>query len=80
MTLVIDGQAPPWAQDMARRIDEAITAQRLGPFVSFNVYDAAGDLPDPATNANKIILLSNGTSWIAQSNGADWVYTDGTTV
>lgn len=78
--IVLAKDAPPWAHDGARQADNDIAAARLGPFVSFQVYPVAGDLPDPATNANKIIFLSGGTFWLAKSDGSDWIYPDETAV
>lgn len=65
-----------------RKVDEAISDQRLGMFVSFTEYDATGTLPDPAKNNGKIILITNAASSapMARSNGADWIDTSGATL
>lgn len=78
--IVVARDAPPWAHDLARQADAAIATARLGPFLSATVYDATGDLPDPAAHVNKLILLSGGTFWLAKSDGTDWLYPDETAV
>lgn len=78
--LVIDAAAPEWAQEMARRVDQLVDTARLGPFVSFKQYDAGGTLPDPAKYPNKVIFLTNGTFWLAKSDGSAWNYPDNTAV
>lgn len=78
--IVLDANAPQWAHEVFRRVDEIIKEARQGLFVSLTVYDATGDLPDPATNVNKLILLSGGTFWLAKSDGSNWVYPDETNV
>jgi len=78
--LVVAAEAPRWAHDLARQIDRQSAEAKLGLFVSFAVYDAAGELPDPAKNANKFVLLSNGSFWLAKSSGAAWLYPDNTPV
>lgn len=81
MTITIDRNAPDWAQMMSNTVDSAVNqASALNFFVSQKVYDAAGILPDPTKYTNKILLLSNGTFWLAKSNGTNWLYPDGTTV
>jgi hypothetical protein len=73
--IVVDAAAPAWAHELARRIDEEIAARARGPFLSLTtIYDAAGSLPDPAKNDGKIILLKNGTYWLAKSIGGAWTY------
>jgi hypothetical protein len=79
--ITVADDAPPSVHDLARKVDEALTAQARGPFVSLTtIYDATGDLPDPAKNNGKIILLSNGTFWLAQSIAGAWTYPDMTPV
>lgn len=78
--IIVSKEAPPYLADACRQADLDIAYARLGPFVSFAVYPAAGDLPDPAKNANKMIFLSGGTFWLAKSDGTDWLYPDNTAV
>lgn len=77
--IVLAKDAPPWAHDFARQLDLAIATARLGPFVSFQVYDATGDLPDPAKHYGKAILITGAASGApaAVSDGADWIDTTG---
>lgn len=78
--IVVAGDAPLWAADLARQIDDLLTQARLGPFVSFTIYPAAGDLPDPAKHDGKLIFLSGGTFWLAQAIAGVWTYPDNTPV
>lgn len=79
--ITADQAAPGYVHDLARKVDEALTAQARGPFVSLTtVYDAAGALPDPAKNNGKIIFLENGTFWLAKAIGGAWTYPDNTAV
>ncbi len=82
MTLTISNTAPPWAADMARKIDALIDEARQGQFVSLTPYDASGTLPDATRNTNKFIMIRNASSGapLAVSNGVDWIDTTGATL
>lgn len=74
----IDTSAPQWAQRFARDIQDEID-RTLGLFISRTPI-AVASLPAASKHTNKIVLLSDGTFWLAKSNGTDWIYPDGTTV
>jgi len=80
--LAISADAPPWAADMARKLDALLDEARLGPFVSFAPFDASGTLPDATRNTNKIILVRNASSGapLAVSDGSDWIDSSGATL
>jgi hypothetical protein len=48
-------------------------------FVSRTPF-AVADLPPANKHTNKIALLSNGTFWLAKSDGSVWRYPDNTAV
>lgn len=74
----IDGTAPLWAQQLVRSAQQEID-DSLSIFVSRTPF-AIADLPAAADHTNKIALLSNGTFWLAKSDGTTWYYPDNTSV
>lgn len=74
----VDTSAPTWAQRLARDTQTEIE-NALALFVSRVPY-AVASLPPASKYTNKIALLSNGTFWLAKSDGTDWLYPDGTPV
>jgi hypothetical protein len=73
-------QAPLWAQDFARAIDQAVQTQ-IGPFVSLRPFTVA-DKPAAAKFPWKLIFLSDGAAnkFVVVSNGTAWYYIEGTAV
>lgn len=78
--MIVLGQGPGAVGDAFRQADADIAQARLGLFVSFTTYDAGGDLPDPVKNNGRIILLENGTFWLARAIAGAWTYPDNTPV
>ncbi len=74
----VDASAPVWAQRLSRDAQTEID-NALSLFVS-RVPIAVADLPPASKHTDKIVLLSNGTFWLAKSNGASWRYPDNTAV
>lgn len=74
----VDASAPNWAQRLAKDTQTEIDAS-LALFVS-RVPFAVASLPAASKYLNKIVLLSDGTFWMAKSNGTNWIYPDMTTV
>ena len=74
----VESSAPIWAQRLARDAQSEID-DSLGLFISRVPFTVA-TLPAADKHTNKIALLSNGTFWLAKSNGTDWLYPDMTTV
>lgn len=74
----VDASAPIWAQRLSRDAQTAID-NALSLFISRVPY-AVASLPPASKNTNKIALLSDGTFWLAKSNGTDWLYPDNTAV
>lgn len=72
--------SPPWLAAVLQQVDAKLEEARLGGFVSFTTYDAGGDLPDAAANNGKLLLLENGSFWIARAIAGAWVYPDNTPV
>lgn len=62
---------------IADEVQDAIDQANL--FVSRTPF-AVADLPPAQRHTNKIALLSNGTFWLAKSNGAAWFYPDNSAV
>lgn len=78
--IVLGSDAPSWAPPAFQQVDAKLDQARLGPFVSFTTYDAAGDLPAAAENDGKMIFLENGTFWIAKAVAGVWLYPDNSPV
>lgn len=74
----VDATAPTWAQRLAKDTQTEIDGT-LALFVS-RVPFAVADLPAASKYLNKIALLSDGTFWLAKSNGTNWLYPDNTSV
>jgi len=74
----VDASAPAWGQRLAKDAQTEIDAA-LSLFVS-RVPIAVASLPAASKYTNKIALLSNGTFWLAKSNGTAWIYPDNTAV
>lgn len=77
--MTIEGDAPLWAQRWARDLEAEIEAATLSLFISRTPI-AKASLPAASDHTNKIALLSDGTFWLAKSNGTNWIYPDNTTV
>lgn len=78
--ITVDARAALYVQRLGRDAQTEIdNAPSL--FVSRAPFSVAGLLTvDPAKHTNKIALLSNGTFWLAKSDGSDWLYPDNTAV
>lgn len=75
----VDGTAPVWAQKLARDAQDEINLTNL--FVSRTPFTVAGlSTVSAADNTNKLALLSDGTFWLAKSNGTAWLYPDNSAV
>lgn len=75
--ITVDSNAPIWAQQLARQIQQEIENAWTRPLPAFTV----ATLP-PATTASwfgRIVRLTNGTSGkpLAVCNGVNWIYPDG---
>jgi hypothetical protein len=74
----VDATAPTWAQRLAKDTQTEID-NSIGIFVSRVPY-AVASLPLASKYLNKIALLSDGTFWLAKSNGVNWLYPDNSVV
>lgn len=69
-----DGNAPAWAQRLAADTQTEID-NAIGLFVSRVPFTVAQlTATDASKHTNKIAFLSDGTFWLAKSNGTNWIY------
>lgn len=70
--ITVAADAPPWAHELARRVELEIREQAMQP-VFLPVFTAV-DLPLSGTNSNRLIYISDesGGAVPAFSDGVNW--------